>query len=153
MRPKLFAYKYRWMDLFGDCKNLPVISNDPSNLRWYIMFLSQWKTMVTADFGGHLLGLKWYHKFPLKWVAINIHRWSVMLLTTTTYKCWWEAECEFLEGFSFSTPSPCSVCLPHSLFTHHFLDTLTLSLILKYVKLSPALGLLSVVSPLWKTPF
>lgn len=97
---------------------------------------SQWKTIVTADFGGHLLVLKRYHKFPLKWVTINIHRWSVMMLITTTLKWWWEAECEFLEGF------PCSVCLPHSLFTHHFLDTLTLSLILKYVKPIPAFGLL-----------
>lgn len=74
---------------------------------------SQGKTMVTADFGGHLLVLKWYHKFPLKWVTINIHRWPIMLLIITTYKRWWETECELLEGISFLTPRPCSVHLHH----------------------------------------
>lgn len=63
---------------------------------------SQGKTMVTADFGGHLLVLKWYHKFPLTWVTINIHRQSVMLLIITTYKRWWETAYDaLLEGISW----------------------------------------------------
>lgn len=87
MHPKLFAYKYRWTDLFWDCKNLPVISNNPNNLRWHIMFLQaihkERPRVGLSDSGGHLLVLKWCHKFPLTWVAINIHRWSVMLLIIT----------------------------------------------------------------------